>query len=69
MNYITYLYDVFKPKDFIYKFNEKKEKTIFYFTNTINDKTTNGGFWTYIDGTKILRKRIRSVLEDYFDKL
>lgn len=67
MNYITYLYDTIIPKDFIYQPNDKKDKTIFYFTNNINGKYTKGGYWTNVDGIKQLKKRVRSVLEKYFD--
>ena len=38
MNYVTSLYDVLKPNEFIYKFNEKNEKTIYYFNNNFNKK-------------------------------
>ena len=46
MNYVTYLYDTIVPKDFVYKSNDKKEKTIYYFTNMVNEKETEGGLWT-----------------------
>ena len=40
MNYVTSLYDTIVPKDFIYKSNDKKKKTLYYFTNFFDEKET-----------------------------
>ena len=67
MHFITDFYSYLKPNEFIYKPADDIKKTIFYFTNINNDKVTDGGFWTNVDGTKELIKRIRNTFEDYID--
>ena len=67
MHYITDFYNHLKPNQFIYKPADDIRKTIFYFTNINNDKETDGGQWSNIDGPKELIRRIRNTFEDYFD--
>lgn len=69
MQYITHLYNLLVPNDFLYVPNQKKDKNIFYFTNIVKNKKTNGGYWTNEDGSREFRRRIRDEIQLYFDNI